>query len=116
MGVLHEVAGATVGAGLGNDLPVTEGLDLRLDVADGGTKVTDSESALCFSRGEALAVGEVVHDLTTLGGGVAHNGNTPNMDAVSFKSLGIASVFLDSTVYIIQEFNALSTLWGNFSQ
>ena len=115
MGVLHEVAGATVGAGLGNDLPVTEGLDLRLDVADSGTKVTDSKSALCFSRGETLAVGEIVHDLTTLSGGVAHSGNTPIVDAVSFKSLGIASVFLDSTVYIIQEFNAVSTHAGAFS-
>jgi len=80
--VLHRVADATVSTRLGRDLPVSEALNLRLDVADGGPKVTDTESALGFPRGEALTVGEIVHDLTTLGGGVAHSGNTPIVDAV----------------------------------
>ena len=115
VGVLHEVTSVTVGGGLGNDLPVTECLDLRLDVADGGSEVTDTESALSLVRGESLAAGEVVDDTTLLGESVVHNTILQFGCFTKGGSLETASMSLDSTLYIIQLIFGMSTHAGYFS-
>ena len=66
MRVFHEVASLTVGGWLRGDLPVTERLNHRTNVADGSAKVANSESRLGFCGGEALAAGKVVNDSTLL--------------------------------------------------
>ena len=81
VGVLHEVAGATTGGLLADDLPVTERLDLRTNVADGGSEVTNAESALGLVAGESLAAGEVVDDTTLLGESVVHKNDLQYLDA-----------------------------------
>ena len=81
VGVLHEVAGATADGGLTDDLPVTERLDLRTDVADGGSEVANAESAACLGGGKTLAAGEVVDDTTLLGESVVHKNDAPMLDA-----------------------------------
>jgi len=73
VGILHEVTGHTSSGGLASDFPVTERLDLRTNVADGGSEITNAESALGFVRGETLAAGEVVDDTALLGESVVHN-------------------------------------------
>jgi len=73
MGILHEVTGHARSGGLAGDFPVTERLNLRTNVADGGSEVTDTEAALGFVRGESLAAGEVVDDTALLGESVVHN-------------------------------------------
>ena len=73
MNIIHEVAGHASRGRLAGDLPVTERLDLRPNVADGGAEVTDTESCLRLVGGETLAAGKVVHDTTLLGESVARH-------------------------------------------
>ena len=73
MGIFHEVTGHTSRGGLADDFPVTESLNLRLDVADGGSKIPDTKSCLCFISREALAVGKIVHDSTLFGESVVRH-------------------------------------------
>jgi len=44
MNIIHEVTGHSSRGRLAGDFPVTERLDLRPNVADGGAEVTDTES------------------------------------------------------------------------
>ena len=65
----HSVGGKSRGSGVGNDFPVTVCFNLRLDVADGCSHVTDTETTSCLTWGESSTGSEVVHDSTLLGWG-----------------------------------------------
>ena len=118
MGVLHEVAGATTGGLLADDLPVTERLDLRTNVADGGSEVTNAKSALGLVAGESLAAGEVVDDTTLLGESVVHKNDLQcGCYLKKVRVLKPHPMFLNSTVTIIVSSCGLSTLLGdNFEE
>ena len=67
MDILHEVTGHSSRSYFRRDLPVTVGFNLRLDVADRGTEVCDTETRSGLVRGDSLATGKEVDHTALLG-------------------------------------------------
>jgi hypothetical protein len=116
MGVLHEVASATVAGGLSDALPVSVLLHLSADVADHGAEVSHTETRLGFVRGESLAGGEVVDALSLLGKSVARHSVESLLVLVVVESQMQHRSFLDSYVCIITCCGVLSSSFLDFFQ